>query len=87
MSKSSPFEVITREPELLTCVVALHTRGFEVVGMLEYQMEKVKRFGELGRGKKPAVKFLLGETRVLFCVGSHGEYEMLKDVSCSESEC
>lgn len=50
-------------------------------------MEKVKRSGELGRRKKPAVKFLLGERRVMFCVGSHGEYEMLKDVRCWDVRC
>lgn len=58
MRRSSPFEVIIREPELFTWVVALHTRGLALGGTLEYQMEKVKRFGEFGRGKKPAVKFL-----------------------------
>lgn len=33
-------------------------------------------------GKKPAVKLEFGERRVLFCEGSHGESEMLKDESC-----
>lgn len=82
MRRSSPFGVISREPEVLTWTVAFQTKGFALGGTLEYQMEKVKRFEEFGRGKKPAVKFLFGERRVLFCAGSHGECEMLKDVNC-----
>lgn len=52
------------------------------------QIEKVNWFGEFGIGKKPAEKFLFGEVNVLFCEGSHGEFEMLKDVSfcCWENE-
>ena len=51
------------------------------------QIEKVKRFFEFGIGKKPAEKFLFDEVSVLFCEGSHGEFEMLKDVSfCWENE-
>lgn len=45
------------------------------------QIEKVNWFGEFGIGKKPAEKFLFDEVSVLFCEGSHGEFEMLKDVS------
>lgn len=45
------------------------------------QIEKVKRFCEFGIGKKPAEKFVFGEVSVMFCEGSHGEFEMLNDVS------
>lgn len=65
MRRSSNFEVMTRDPELLTLVVSLQTRGLALGGTLENQMEKVKRL-EFGTGKKPAVKFLLGERRVVF---------------------
>lgn len=67
---------------MLTIVEKFQTRGFEVRGILENQIEKVKRFGEFGMGKKPALKLEFGERRVLFCEGSHEEWEMLKDVSC-----
>lgn len=49
---------------------------------MENHIEKVKRFGEFGMGKKPAVKLEFGEVRVRFWEGSHGESEVLKDLSC-----
>jgi prepilin-type processing-associated H-X9-DG protein len=52
-----------------------------------YQIEKVKRFCEFGIGKKPALKLEFGEINVLFCDGSHGEFEILNDFSvCWEIE-
>lgn len=80
LSKISPFEVITSEEEKLSFFEKLQITGFEVWGIFENQIEKVKRFWEFGMGKKPAVKLVFGEIKVLFCEGSHGEFEMLKDV-------
>lgn len=46
---------------------------------LWYQTEKVKRFRELGFGRNPAAKVELGERRILFWFGRHGESEEEKD--------
>lgn len=72
----------------MSFVEEFQTRGFEfeVRGILENQTEKLKRFRELGIGKKPALKFEFGDMRVLFCDGSHGESEILKEVICWEIE-
>lgn len=43
--------------------------------ILRYQIEKVKRFGEVGSGWKPAAKRELGERSCLFWVGVHVESE------------
>jgi hypothetical protein len=54
-----------------------------------YQIEKVKRVGEVGRGRKPAAKVELGEMRVWLRVGCQGEREMLKEemvVAAEEGE-
>jgi hypothetical protein len=42
-------------------------------------MEKMKRFGDVGEGRKPAVKVELGERRVRFLDGFHGDSAMEKD--------
>lgn len=48
--------------------------------MFWYQMEKLKRFGEVGRGRNPAAKREFGETRVRFSLesGPQGESEAEK---------
>lgn len=46
---------------------------------LWYQTEKVKRFQEFGFGRNPAAKVELGERRILFWFGRHGESEEEKD--------
>lgn len=46
---------------------------------LWYQTEKVKRFREFGFGRNPAAKVELGERRILFWFGSHGESDEEKD--------
>jgi len=44
--------------------------------MLKYQTEKMKREGETGDFRNPAAKEELGERRVRFWEGCHGEFEM-----------
>lgn len=71
-----------REEDELSFVEMLQMIESKDGGILENHIEKVKRFGEFGMGKKPAAKLEFGEVRVLFCEGSHGESEVLKDLSC-----
>lgn len=42
---------------------------------LWYQTEKTKRLRRLSAGRKPAAKVELGEMRIWFWVGVHGEFE------------
>jgi hypothetical protein len=60
----------------------------EVVVELRWlnQIEKVKRFGEVGMGWKPAAKVELGEMRVWLRVGCQGEREMLKEEMVAAEE-
>lgn len=48
------------------------------VEMLKYQTEKTKRLESLGNGRKPAAKRELGERRMRFWVGLHGDWEIEK---------
>lgn len=66
------------EGEMGMVVLRDHTMVLSVAAGT--QTEKVKREGEEGSWRKPAAKVLLGERRVRFWEGDHGELELEKEV-------
>ena len=82
-SWSSPEAVIERAPFPLTGESALADQTSVCAEMLWYQIEKIKRFGVDVDGQNPAAKTELGERRIWFWLGLHGESEEEKFCCCS----
>ena len=80
VSWKSPLEVMVKEADDRTGEFQLADQTMVWSSeRFEYQIEKMKRFGEVGDGRKPAVKVELGERRVRFLDGFHGDSAMEKE--------
>lgn len=70
--------VMTKAAERLTGERWLADQTTLSVEMLKYQTEKTKRLELFGSSRKPAAKRELGEKRMRFWVGRHGDWDIEK---------